>query len=125
MPVEQFRGYIAAIVAALAVIGGAIGAYLVWYNATFSGQTTVSTDVALIMSVFTGLIAAGTTFLFVQESASRASNAAERSFTNGATTALTPPPTPTVTTNVTDGAATSTVSGSSGQLPTSGDILPE
>jgi hypothetical protein len=82
MPVEQFRGYIAAIVAAAAVIGGAIGAAWAWYQVTINGA---SADLAIILSVFTGLIGAGTTFLFVAEGASRASYATERAYTKAKT----------------------------------------
>lgn len=80
MAVEKFRGYVAAIVAGLCVIGGALGAAWAWSQA--SGGT-VPTDLALILSVFTGLIGSGSTFLFVAEGASRASYAAERGFAAG------------------------------------------
>lgn len=83
MEVEKFRGYVAAIVAAAAVVGGAIGAAVVWIEAT---RITPTPETAFIMSVFTGLIGAGSTFLFMADSASRASHAAERSFTSGAIT---------------------------------------
>lgn len=86
MPVEQFRGYVASLVAAAAVIGGAIGAAWAWYVVATAGVTA---ELAIVMSVFTGLISAGSTFLFVAEGASRASYAAERSFTSGQNAATT------------------------------------
>lgn len=88
MAVEQFRGYVAAIVAAACVIGGALGAAWAWHESSVAGMTS---DLALILSVFTGLIAAGSTFLFVAEGASRASYAAERSYTAGAIAGATIP----------------------------------
>lgn len=80
MEVEKFRGLVAAIVAAICVVGGAVGAAWAWYASSVGGMTT---DLALILSVFTGLIGSGSTFLFVAEGASRASYAAERSFASG------------------------------------------
>jgi len=80
MEVEKFRGLVAAVVAAVCVIGGAAGAAWAWYASSVGGMTT---DLALILSVFTGLIGSGSTFLFVAEGASRATYAAERSFASG------------------------------------------
>lgn len=80
MAVEQFRGYVAALVAAVSVVGGAIGAAWAWHQSSIGGMTS---DLALILAVFTGLIGSGTTFLFVAEGASRATHAAERSFEAG------------------------------------------
>ncbi len=80
MGVEQFRGYVAALVAAAGVIGGAVGAAWAWMQA---GQGGMTSDLALILSVFTGLIGSGSTFLFVAEGSSRATHAAERNFVSG------------------------------------------
>ena len=80
MPVEQFRGYLAAIVAAVCVIGGAAGMVYLWALPPIGPPR----DLTLIYGVLGGLVGSGTTFLFVQEGASRATNAAERSFNSGA-----------------------------------------
>lgn len=85
MNVESFRGYVASLVAAVAVVGGAIGAVYVWQIANTIDPPP---ETALIFGVFTGLIGAGTTFLFMADSASRASHAAERSSAVGASQAL-------------------------------------
>ena len=89
MNVESFRGYVASLVAAVAVIGGAVGAVYVWQMANTIDPPP---ETALIFGVFTGLIGAGTTFLFMADSASRASHAAERSSAVGASQALSVPP---------------------------------
>lgn len=90
MNVESFRGYVASLVAAIAVIGGAVGAVYVWQTANTIDPPP---ETALIFGVFTGLIGAGTTFLFMADSASRASHAAERSSAVGASQALAIPQT--------------------------------
>lgn len=77
---ETFRGIVASLTAAAAVLGGSWGAYQVWVTAVAVNPTP---ETAGIFGVFTGLIAAGTTFLFVQEAASRASHASERGFDAG------------------------------------------
>jgi hypothetical protein len=109
MPVEQFRGYVASLVAAIAVIGGAIGAAWAWYVAGTSGM---STDLALVLSVFTGLIGTGGTFLFMSDASSRASHASERSFATGSDSGKTLPEqvvaAVTTETAVTDEATTTT-----------------
>lgn len=84
MPVEQFRGYIAAIVAAVCVIGGGAALIYLW------ALPPSGNDLTLIYGVLGGLIGSGTTFLFVAEGASRASYAAERGFAQGAEAASTP-----------------------------------
>ena len=88
MKAETFRGIVASLVAAVSVVGGAFGAYQVW---TQSIAVNPTPETAGIFGVFTGLIAAGTTFLFVQESASRASHASERGFDAGTTAGSTLP----------------------------------
>lgn len=79
MEVEKLRGYIAAIVAALCVIGGGAAAVYLWSLP----PTDPPRDLGLIFGVLGGLIGSGTTFLFVAEGASRATHAAERSFETG------------------------------------------
>lgn len=81
MPVENVRGYMAAFVAAAAVIGGAIGAVYVWQRAIGIDPPP---DTTLIFGVFTGLIGSGSTFLFMSDAGARASHAAERAVTAGA-----------------------------------------
>lgn len=78
--VEKIRGYIAAVVAALAVIGGALLAVVVWTNAT---ETTPPREFALILGLLSGIISSGSTFLFMSDAGSGASHAAERSFSSG------------------------------------------
>lgn len=80
MQVEAFRGYVAAIVAALCVVGGGAALIYVWTLP----PTDPPRELSLIFGVIGGLIGSGTTFLFVAEGASRATHAAERSFSNGA-----------------------------------------
>lgn len=80
MEVEKFRGYVAAIVAAIAVVGGAVGAVYVWLAAN---DVTPPRELALIFGVMTGLIGSGSTFLFMSDAGSRAAHAAERSFSSG------------------------------------------
>lgn len=79
MPVEQFRGYVASIVAALCVVGGGLAAVWLWSLP----PTDPPRDLALIYGIVGGLIGSGSTFLFVAEGASRATHAAERSFESG------------------------------------------
>lgn len=82
MEVEKFRGYVAAITAFLGVIGGTVGAAWAFHFVATSPEPRP--DAALILSVFTSIIGASTTFLFVQDSSARASAAASRSFASGA-----------------------------------------
>jgi hypothetical protein len=79
MPVEQFRGYVAAIVAALCVVGGGAALIYLWQLPPVDPPR----ELTLIYGLIGSLIGAGTTFLFVSEGASRATNAAERSFASG------------------------------------------
>jgi hypothetical protein len=99
--VEQFRGYLAAIVAAICVIGGAAALVYIWSLPA----TEPPREIALIFGVLGGLIGTGTTFLFVQEGASRAAHASERANAAGAvigaqtpgqTSTDVPPPGPNV-----------------------------
>lgn len=82
-PVENVRGYMAALVAGIAVIGGAIMAVYVWQHSLDHPDA----DVTLIFGVCTGLIGSGTTFLFMSDAGSRAAHAAERAGTAGAVVA--------------------------------------
>jgi hypothetical protein len=98
MEAEKVRGYLAAVVAAIAVIGGAIGAVFVWLHAA---DVQPPRDLALIIGVMTGLIGAGTTFLFMSDAGSRAAHASERATAAGVasqptTTVSGNPPTTTV-----------------------------
>src|SRR4051794_17455115 len=103
METERFRGFVASIVAALAVVGGAGGAIFVWLAAN---DVTPPRDLALIFGVMTGLIGSGSTFLFMADSASRASHAAERSFSSGSTAgAALPDQAPTTSVPAASGAA--------------------
>lgn len=86
---EKVRGYLAAFVAAVAVVGGALGAVFVWLH---SGDTNPPRDLAIILGVMTGLIGAGSTFLFMSDAGSRAAHASERANAAGAASQ------PTVTT---------------------------
>ena len=110
METEKFRGYVAALVAAIGVVGGALGAVYVWQFAT---GVNPPPDTTLIFGVFTGLIGSGTTFLFMADSASRASHAAERSFTSGSITGAQLPEQLTVDpgTTLTGSATTATQTG--------------
>jgi hypothetical protein len=74
----------AAIVAAFAVIGGAIGAVYVWQ---ISAGMNPPPETTLIFGVFTGLIGTGSTFLFMSDAGSRAAHATERAATAGAVSA--------------------------------------
>lgn len=80
MEVEKFRGVMASVVAALAVVGGAVGAVYVWQ---ISNTISPPPETTLIFGIFTGLIGTGSTYLFMSDSASRASHASERSFASG------------------------------------------
>jgi hypothetical protein len=108
MEVEKFRGMMASLVAAACVVGGGVGAVFVWYLSTTIQPPPDST---LIFGVFTGLIGTGGTYLFITDSASRASHASERSFSSGSASGSTLPEqvvgsavTGTVTTTATTGA---------------------
>jgi hypothetical protein len=100
MEAEKFRGYLASIVAALAVTGGALGAVFVWLHAE---DVNPPRDLALIIGVMTGLIGAGSTFLFMSDAGSRAAHASERATAAGVasqptiTTSSGPPATSTIT----------------------------
>lgn len=99
MEVEKFRGLMAALVAAACVVGGAIGASIVWY---LSVTISPPPETTLIFGIFTGLIGTGGTYLFITDSASRASHATERGFTQGTTAGSTmPEQAPGTTTTIT------------------------
>ena len=87
MAVEQFRGYVAAIVAALCVVGGGAALIYLWALPPVDPPR----ELTLIYGLVGSLIGAGTTFLFVAEGSSRATHAAERSFTAGAASGSTLP----------------------------------
>lgn len=87
MPVEQFRGYVAAIVAALCVVGGGAALIYLWALPPVDPPR----ELTLIYGLIGSLIGAGTTFLFVSEGASRATNAAERSFASGSASGASAP----------------------------------
>jgi hypothetical protein len=102
MPVEQFRGYVAAVTAALCVIGGGAAAVYLWALPPIDPPR----ELALIFGVIGTLIGSGTTFLFVAEGASRATHAAERSFANGSASGATLPE--QISGTVTSGTVTTT-----------------
>jgi hypothetical protein len=84
MTVESFRGFAATIVAGIGFLGSIIGAAWAWVQPITEGSNP--RDLAIIFGVFTGVIGVTGTFLFVQESASRASRASERANAAGVVT---------------------------------------
>lgn len=73
MPVEAFRGYVAALVAALLALGSLVGAAWAW---SLPADAANPRDLALIFGLFGTAFGAATSWLFVSEGASRASHAA-------------------------------------------------
>lgn len=80
MPVEQFRGYLAALTAAFCVVGGAAA---LLYVVAVLPPTDPPRDLTLVAGVIGTLITGGTTFLWLQDSASRAAHASERAAAAG------------------------------------------
>lgn len=75
METEKFRGFIAAIVAGISVIGGSVALVIIW--SIGSGETPPR-DLALVFGALTGVIGSGGTFLYMSDASSRASHASER-----------------------------------------------
>jgi hypothetical protein len=73
MPVEQFRGYVASIVAALLAVGALGIAAWAWYQPIDPQNPK---DLALIYAMLGTAFGSATAWLFVSEGASRASHAA-------------------------------------------------
>lgn len=88
MPVETFRGYLAALVAAFCVVGGAAG---LLYVAAILPPSDPPRDLALAYGVIGSLITGGTTFLWLQDSSARASHATERAHEQGVIAGATMP----------------------------------
>jgi hypothetical protein len=75
MGVEKFRGYVAAVVAAVLSIGSLVGLVFVWMQPV---DETAPRELALIFGALTGAFSSASTYLFMQEAASRATHATER-----------------------------------------------
>lgn len=96
--VESFRGYTATIVAALCVLGG--GAAALYLSQL--PPTEPPRELTIIFGIIGGLIGTGTTFLFLQDSSSRASHATERAMDQGVNAgAALPAQAPGTTTTIT------------------------
>lgn len=85
MPVESFRGYVAAIIAAILLVGGIAAAIFAWMNSTeyLPDGTTQERDLAIVFGLIGSLTGAAATFLFLTDASARASHASERSFKEG------------------------------------------
>jgi hypothetical protein len=73
MPVEAFRGYITALVAAILAIGALALAYIAWLQPIDPANPK---DLALLFGFLGTAFGGSATWLFSQETASRASHAA-------------------------------------------------
>jgi hypothetical protein len=73
IPVENFRGYIASIVAGVLAIGGPLAMVYVWLQ-----PVDPSRDLSVIFAALGAAAGGASTFLFLQDSAARSSRATER-----------------------------------------------
>lgn len=74
IPVENFRGYIASIVAGILAIGAVAASVYVWLQPVADPPR----DLSVIFAVLGTAAGGATTFLFLQDSAARSSRATER-----------------------------------------------
>jgi hypothetical protein len=73
IPVENFRGYIASIVAGVLAIGGPVALVFVWLQ-----PADPTRDLSVIFAAIGAASGSASTFLFLQDSAARSSRATER-----------------------------------------------